>query len=112
MIAMEMIDYFDVNFYYFGCCENNGVNVKIVPKTAHIKNKKSDPKTTKKAASENVNFKNLHFEISEDVDTRNNEKIYCVKISEKIDPRKIQTGQRRNEDSRRVLLQIQTRIYF
>lgn len=79
-----MIDYFDVNFYYFGCCENNGVNVKIVPKTAHIKNKKSDPKTTKKAASENVNFKNLHFEISEDVDTRNNEKIYCVKISEKL----------------------------
>lgn len=79
-----MIDYFDVNFYYFGCCENNGVNVKIVPKTARIKNKKSESKTEKEAASENVNFKNLHFEISEDVDTRNNEKIYCVKISEKL----------------------------
>lgn len=27
-----MIDYFDVNFYYFGCCQNNGTSVKIVPK--------------------------------------------------------------------------------
>lgn len=79
-----MIDYFDVNFYYFGCCENNGVNVKIVPKTARIKNKKSESKTEKEATSENINFKNLHFEISKDVDTRNNEKIYCVKISEKL----------------------------
>ena len=79
-----MIDYFDVNFYYFGCCENNGVNVKIVPKTARIKNKKSESKTEKEATSENINFKNLHFESSEDVDTRNNEKIYCVKISEKL----------------------------
>lgn len=79
-----MIDYFDVNFYYFGCCENNGVNVKIVPKTARIKNKKSESKAEKESTSENINFKNLHFEISEDVDTRNNEKIYCVKISEKL----------------------------
>lgn len=79
-----MIDYFDVNFYYLGCCENNGENVKIVPKTARIKNKKSESKVAKEATSENINFKNLHFEISEDVDTRNNEKIYCVKISEKL----------------------------
>lgn len=69
-----MIDYFDVNFYYFGCCENNGVNVKIVSKTARIKNKKSESKAEKESTSENINFKNLHFEISEDVDTRNNEK--------------------------------------
>lgn len=34
-----MIDYFDVNFYYFGCCQNNGTGVKIVPKTARIKAK-------------------------------------------------------------------------
>ena len=32
-----MIDYFDVNFYYFGCCQNNGTDVKIVQKTARIK---------------------------------------------------------------------------
>lgn len=28
-----MIDYFHVDFYYFGCAENNGQNIKIVPKT-------------------------------------------------------------------------------
>ena len=37
-----MTDYFDVNFYYFGCCRNNGENVKVVPKTARIKNTKSE----------------------------------------------------------------------
>lgn len=39
-----MIDYFDVNFYYFGCCKNNGERVQIVPKTARIKAKKSELK--------------------------------------------------------------------
>ena len=34
-----MIDYFHVDFYYFGCAQNNGQNIKIVPKTARIKNK-------------------------------------------------------------------------
>lgn len=32
-----MIDYFDVNFYYFGCLQNNGRGVKFVPRTARIK---------------------------------------------------------------------------
>lgn len=32
-----MIDYFHVDFYYFGCAQNNGINIKIVPKTAQIK---------------------------------------------------------------------------
>lgn len=31
-----MIDYFDVNFYYFGCCQDNGRGVQIVPKTARL----------------------------------------------------------------------------
>lgn len=35
-----MIDYFDVNFYYFGCCQNNGKEIKFVPKTARISNPK------------------------------------------------------------------------
>lgn len=43
-----MIDYFDVNFYYLGCCENNGENVKIVPKTARIKNKKASRRLQRK----------------------------------------------------------------
>lgn len=38
-----MIDYFGVNFYYFGCCQNNGTGVKIVPKTARIKAKPEQP---------------------------------------------------------------------
>lgn len=39
----SIIDYFDVNFYYFGCCQNNGTGVKIVPKTARIKTKPEQP---------------------------------------------------------------------
>lgn len=35
-----MIDYFDVNFYYFGCLSDNGRHVKFVPKTARITAKK------------------------------------------------------------------------
>lgn len=31
-----MIDYFDVNFWYFGCCGDNGRGIKFVPKTARI----------------------------------------------------------------------------
>ncbi len=51
-----MIDYFDVNFYYFGCCQNNGRNVKIVPKTARIAPKKeeSEPKKENNAAAVRV----------------------------------------------------------
>lgn len=43
-----MIDYFDVDFYYFGCCQDNGAGIKIVPKTARIKNKKASVKTSSK----------------------------------------------------------------
>lgn len=39
-----MIDYFDNNFYYFGCLQNNARGVKFVPKTARI--------TTTKASTE------------------------------------------------------------
>lgn len=41
-----MIDYFDVNFYYFGCKTGN---VQFVPKTARITNPK-DPKPAEKKA--------------------------------------------------------------
>lgn len=36
-----MIDYFDVNFYYFGCCQNNGEHVAFVPRTARITAKRA-----------------------------------------------------------------------
>lgn len=32
-----MIDYFHVNFYYFGCLRDNGRHIKYVPATARIK---------------------------------------------------------------------------
>lgn len=43
-----MIDYFHVNFYYFGCLESNGAHVKFVPKTARITPKKSAASKEKK----------------------------------------------------------------
>ena len=39
-----MIDYFHVNFYYFGCLQNNARDVKFVPKTARITEPKAEPK--------------------------------------------------------------------
>ena len=42
-----MIDYFHVDFYYFGCCQDNGRDIKIVPKTAKTKNKKLKLSQTK-----------------------------------------------------------------
>ena len=38
------IDYFDVDFYYFGCLQDNGQNVKIVPKT--VKKRKTGQVTS------------------------------------------------------------------
>lgn len=47
-----MIDYFHVDFYYFGCAQNNGWNIKVVPKTARIKNKTSKVSKTAKTEPE------------------------------------------------------------
>lgn len=44
-----MIDYFDVNFYYFGCLQNNGRGVKFVPRTARIKAAEAPEKAAPKA---------------------------------------------------------------
>lgn len=42
-----MIDYFNVNFYYFGCLQNNARGVTFVPRTARITSKKpTTPATT------------------------------------------------------------------
>ena len=41
-----MQDYFDVNFYYFGCLQNNGRGVKFVPREARPRPaQNSDPET-------------------------------------------------------------------
>lgn len=44
-----MIDYFRVNFYYFGCLQDNARNVQFVPKTARIA-KPAEPKPEEKKA--------------------------------------------------------------
>lgn len=86
----SMTDYFDVDFYYFGVKPAAGDQpLKIVPRTARIGNanyrdkgitvsnsKPQDcikqPKTT------------YTYTITEDTDTRDNSKIWLVKINEKL----------------------------
>ena len=53
-----MIDYFHVNFYYFGCLRDNGMHIKFVPKTARI----SASKEAKPAKTTNNGF--LRVEIN------------------------------------------------
>lgn len=95
-----MIDYFDVDFYYFGCCQDNGENIKIVPKTARIKNK-SDKPVTRKEKCENPEQKmnDVHsiesdvsktsgvytYDIKEGEDTRDGSKLWIVRIKEQLD---------------------------
>ena len=45
-----MVDYFDVNFYYFGCLRDNGRRVTFVPKTARI-TAQEEPKTKPEASN-------------------------------------------------------------
>lgn len=45
----SMIDYFHVNFYYFGCLQNNARDVKFVPKTARVAAPKEPKQEEKKA---------------------------------------------------------------
>lgn len=52
---------------------------KVVKKTL-----KAEKKPTQKTEETNVDVDNLTFEVSEDTDTRTNEKIYLVKIAEKL----------------------------
>lgn len=74
-----MIDYFDVNFYYFGCKYDN---CKIVEKNK-IKAKKE--KSEVKEEAKEIKINKYTYNIEKDVDTRDNSTIYCVKIVEKLD---------------------------
>ena len=56
------IDYFDVNFYYFGCCQNNGINVKIAPKPPRLEQNKA--KKGKEAGGKAAG--NLQVKINDD----------------------------------------------
>ncbi len=87
-----MIDYFHVDFYYFGCCKDNGKNIKIVPKTARIKNRSTAPEKqdSQKQQPEGINNtaieeKNTYtFKITHGEDTRDGSEFWVVRIEETL----------------------------
>ena len=85
-----MIDYFDVDFYYFGCCQDNGAEIKIVPKIARIKNKKASVKTSNKEKEqpqpEQIEAKTtgISYKITQGEDTRDGSRLWLVRINETL----------------------------
>lgn len=86
-----MIDYFNVDFYYFGCAQNNGINIKIVPKTARIKKQKNEAAKTKKAEPEQkekapaIEEKASYtFKVTHGEDTRDGSELWVVRIQETL----------------------------
>lgn len=85
-----MIDYFHVDFYYFGCAQNNGMNIKVVPKTARIKNKTSKPAKAKdntpkeEKIPEIENKPRYTFKITKGEDTRDLSELWVVRIEETL----------------------------
>lgn len=57
---------------------------KVVKKTIKAENKQSHKTTTEVTEETSADISNLTFEVSEDTDTRTNEKIYLVKVAEKL----------------------------
>lgn len=87
-----MIDYFHVDFYYFGCCRNNGQDVKIVPKTARIENRGTVPAKAKKTAEpapvkkqEITEKLKYTYKITKGEDTRDGSELWLVRIAETLD---------------------------
>lgn len=76
-----MTDYFHVDFYYFGCKVSS--DFKLVEKTTRIKNQKETSEPDNKVLECVDN--NYTYEVKEDTDTRDNSKIFVVKVIEKLD---------------------------
>jgi len=83
------IDYFHVDFYYFGC---KPVDLKIVPKTARIKKQRTAPQKTKKAAQatpempQEITEKSAYtYKITKGEDTRDGSELWLVRINETLD---------------------------
>lgn len=87
------IDYFDVNFYYFGC---DWRECKLVPKTARIKNKATRParkaenkteadKTEQTATTEFEQRTTYTYEVNKGEDTRDGSELWVVRIKETLD---------------------------
>lgn len=93
------IDYFHVDFYYFGCAQNNGMNIKVVPRTARIKTKNTNPTKTnsttckdetpseneRKAPQINGNTTGYTYKITKGEDTRDGSVLWLVRIAETLD---------------------------
>jgi hypothetical protein len=90
-----MIDYFDVDFYYFGCAQNNGMDIKVVPKTARIKAKETKPTRASNAATkpepeatpeqiETAKEKRITYKITRGEDTRDGSELWLVRINETL----------------------------
>lgn len=89
-----MIDYFHVDFYYFGC-EPDGF--KIVPKTARIKNKATKPSKAKDSTPTQENASEVAntalpegktgytYKITRGEDTRDGSELWLVRIVETLD---------------------------
>lgn len=75
-----MIDYFDVDFYYFGCVRDNGENIKIVPR------EEKNSKNKEIAAKEKNTDIFKDFEITESIHTKTGEKIYLARNKEPLTP--------------------------
>ncbi len=76
-----MIDYFHVDFYYFGCAQNNGQNIKIVSKTARIATPKNEVKPkTESTTSAGVQALETDYTIEQGKHTKTNSDIWLVKI--------------------------------
>jgi len=57
---------------------------KVVKKTIKVEKETEEKQTTPEATTEEIDVNNYTFEVSEDTDTRTNEKIYLVKVAEKL----------------------------
>lgn len=84
-----MIDYFDVNFYYFNCSIDS--ELKIVPKAARIKKQTSEPTKTQKtpepeqAEPEVIEHKpGYTFKVTKGEDTRDGSTLWVVRIVETL----------------------------
>lgn len=77
----SQIDYFDNNFYYFGCKYDE---CKQVEKVARIKNQTSTPATTKEPEEKQIETSGELFTIEESKHTKTGEKIYLVRCLETL----------------------------
>ena len=80
-----MIDYFDNNFYYFGCKFGS---CKVVPKTARIKKHDSGVQRTQEKTEESTQIEQKEkytYKITKAEDTRDGSVLWLVRILESLD---------------------------